>query len=104
MSDSTQPLTLTEFLLARIAEDEADALRAVDGNGVMAVFASGGRKRHLDRWSPSRVLAECGAKRDVIQIAVLPDHQSFSSPWVDALVVMASVYSDHPDYRPEWKL
>ena len=60
---------LTEFLLARIAEDEAAA------RDVIASLFNGYRvnelihpdiARHIYRWTPGRVLAECEAKRRII--------------------------------------
>ena len=78
--------TLTEFLLARIAEDEADAREsAYEGQRWVpeeeAVVAADrdlepllflDRKcdaRHAARWSPNRVLAECEARRAAIEDA-----------------------------------
>lgn len=81
-------MTLTEFLTARLDEDEAD-LRAR------------GQWRESDgyRFQPQR---EVEAKRRIIALAIRPQHQSWTSPWVDALVALASVYSDHPAYRESW--
>lgn len=81
-------LTLTEFLLARIAEDEAAAKRRV-GTGFERfeftphVDKAGGRigwwlddwngtsfidvAEHIARHDPARVLAECEAKRRIVK-------------------------------------
>lgn len=79
---------LVDFLLARIAEDEADA-RAADGtrwlhqDKVVTFEAFGpdgdyvdasapisvdtrANGWHIVRWSPQRVLAECTSKRQII--------------------------------------
>lgn len=96
-------MSITEFLLARIDEDEAAADAAV---------------RYGDQWawgSPERVLAECEAKRRIVGMA---------SEWVElgasmgatprenerAIVAeqacrhLAGVYADYPDYDPAWRM
>lgn len=110
-------MTLTDFLLARIADDEAEA-RILDGH----------YRRHeltgSDLWvvdsgpslamSPDRALAECKAKREIVlqqresQISAEGDDLA---PWAEgmayagvlAMRYLATVYADHPDYREEWK-
>ena len=82
-------MTLTEFLLARIAEDEAAAAAAVSrrdgvdkweavGSGtvvgpgydkvkhVMLPSSEDGAARHIARHDPARVLAECESKRRIV--------------------------------------
>lgn len=82
----SQTLTLTTFLLARIAEDEASA-RAADGrawwvegvspSGVAYIHDAATGKpvsldaverhaHHITRHDPERVLAECEAKRAIV--------------------------------------
>ena len=106
-------MTLVEFLTARLDEDEAAATRHLDD-------ASGAG------WGdyPARVLREVAAKR-----AILAEHSPTSYPYDDevgdesctgcglggdeeyretintcpTLRALASVYSDHPDYREEWR-
>jgi hypothetical protein len=94
-------MTITEFLLARIAEDEAVAKAATTGpwrwcddpeegmesetatmvNGQYpqrVIWANGMHtegfvnteepdRGHIARWNPARVLAECGAKRRIVE-------------------------------------
>lgn len=100
---STQ--TITEFLEARIAEDEFDANREL----------LWGTTQTLTRMN-ARVLAECAAKRAIIAMA--PDDEGYvkvgdwescsdSCPPIiaDAAIrALAAVYKDHPDYDPEWAL
>ena len=69
-------MNITEFLEARIAEDE---LRA-NYYGPLAM-------------GTARVLAECAAKRAII---------IYSPP--KTIQYLAAVYADHPDYRQEWAL
>lgn len=109
---------LVEFLLARIAEDEADARdRAADA-------MVGTRWKHypedayvevqsLTLARSRRVLAECEAKRRIVNRArgwldEEPDGTSSDAIARDLLghVVrsMALPHADHPDYRDEWRL
>jgi len=78
-------VTIAEFLLARIAEDEDAARRAsiyaaawtethdtwqhvqADGHNVLSGAES--VLPHVSRWDPARVLAECAAKRAIVEAA-----------------------------------
>ena len=121
--------TLTGFLLARIAEDEA-AARSGSGEPVYPHFgdtaaeesvemalnegcADGGAE-HLRRWLPARVLAECEAKRRIVErhayindgSGPLPDGsplygQHHALGWV--VRDLAAIYAAHDDYREEWR-
>lgn len=124
-------MTLVEFLLARIAEDEADARKAEPGPWIgwrgwfeegqgkrpdrpdgHAVLARDGRSwvvhewgsdegsvPHIARWDSARVLAECEAKRRIVQecepFGLLGDP--------DVLMYLALPYADHPDYDEAWR-
>lgn len=98
---------LAEFLLARIAEDEADA-RGFDGG--------------YCQWGSARVLAECEAKRRIVEwcsernriwAGTLADDPTDPTKHIpgdyvhkeDAPVLrlLALPYADHPDYRQEWR-
>lgn len=124
--------TLTDFLLARIAEDEAVARDAhyegqrwlpeeeavLTGPDLEPSFYLD-RKRdasHAARWSPARVLAECEAKRLAIE-AAWGDHLRIESEWghghgqarleqegdyPEVVFILTAIYKDHPDYQPEW--
>ena len=77
-------LTLTEFLLARLVEDEAVARR---------IAAVGSCEPAYD---PARVLADVEAKRLIVEWdAEQPVDRG-------VLGILASVYRDHPDYDPDW--
>lgn len=94
--------TLAAFLIERLAEDEAIALGWPSGAELIA-----------RRWSPERILADVDAKRRIVaNLADLMDLTRGSTNAVAsarAVVVrrvladLASVYSDHPDFRPEWR-
>jgi hypothetical protein len=98
-------MTLTEFLLWRIAVDEdrhafrdlAEVFRA-RGEGLVADF--------LDK-EEARALAECEAKRRIVSVldAVLAQSRNHEQRQnaETTLRHLAAVYSDHPDYREEWR-
>jgi hypothetical protein len=107
-------LTLTEFLLARIAEDEAAARRAGIMPGVGWEYEPDPTPAPLLLVAPARVLAECEAKRRIVaHLASAPVYvgtfgssvPSFipgtpgtneSASYVLALLAMP--YADHPGY------
>ena len=129
----TATLTLTDFLLARIAEDER-VVRYASVNAHRPAL-------HLDTngypvMDPARVLAECEAKRRIVeqlarterliqansekraeasrgglenqtQITALRTHGWELSGRIDALRYavdeLALPYADHPDYREGWR-
>jgi hypothetical protein len=134
---TTVTVTLADFLLARIAEDE-EAARGAAGVPWEVMEWPGGSQvlvdraairdekwrvghlghvasvehahdvRHIARHDPARVLAECEAKRRIIEESV--DFNDL--PGVDAgvdfenvrvLTLLAAPYADHPDYRNEWR-
>lgn len=139
-----ETLTLTDFLLARIAEDEAVARAASPGGwtyrGIDSISGSTlydemrsiasidydqddyersvGRNiyepeadangAHIARHDPARVLAECEAKRRIVEWHDCePEHVwgcgacTHDRPCV--LALLALPYADHPDYREEWR-
>lgn len=119
---STSTLTLTEFLLARIAEDEAhpDAERLNDSAPAGACWKLiGGRVcirpegHDVDR---ARILAECEAKRRIIELWRNAKREAEMSPAPPfrpifegrltimdaALRALALAYQDHPEYADEW--
>jgi len=107
-------VTLAEFLLARIAEDEALAQVATPGqwerdsgwsitapppegwSGPYVVVETKQRNdaEFIASHNPARVLAECEAKRRIVGL--------ISSPGPQALRLFALPYAAHPDYRQEW--
>ena len=146
MSETTT-LTLTDFLLARIAEDEDVARAAItqdtqertyyDGRtetlidtGIwhagsssydecrvegtfMVIYDEGGHSpeqaTHIARHDPARVLAECEAKRQIVELHAEVEKAGASCAvcWEDypcpTLRILTSVYADHPDFREEWR-
>lgn len=123
------PTTITEFLLARIAEDEAVARAALPVPDLESPrwlpanlkrrfgFISGYEVDHMARHDPARILAECAAKLAIIEHAdkvnaLEPEFTDYV--WQGALEMntpklgdqilrtLASVYADHPGYQQEW--
>jgi hypothetical protein len=95
-------MNITEFLLARIGEDEKDAidrvvLRAED-------------RRSLTMDDAEKIHAEIAAKRAIIAKRQWIDRSAGMDDWYsgysdanyDALNALAAVYKDHPDYQQEW--
>src|SRR3954471_23024435 len=119
---------LADFLLARIAEDEAVAQAAVQtterggsegwywSNAGEAVFLGGTSTpvvwgdeqsrpagNHIARHDPARVLADCEAKRRIVALA--SDALESERPGVLGAVaeLLALSYADHPEYDEEWR-
>lgn len=111
-------MTITEFLLDRISEDECLANEAVSD------FDREGGSVALDGLA-ARTVAECAAKRAIVELhipwgfeysggegctrcvspdnwttAELPDDERFPC---QTLRLLASAYADHPDFREEWR-
>ena len=88
-------LTITEFLKARIAEDEYDANREL----------LWGTTQTLTRMN-ARIIDECAAKRAIL--AKTPRNGDFYDPgsYTSAHTVraLAAVYADHADYQEGWAL
>ena len=96
-------MNITDFLLARIEEDEMRA----NYYGPLAM-------------GTARTLAECAAKRAIMQQAIAAsddrativdeyciggegaDEAYASDPGLLIIKALAGVYADHPDYQQEW--
>lgn len=64
---------------------------------------------HIARWHPARVLAECEAKRRIVEEHGVIDPCDAHDPMTGraepcpTLLDLASVYADHPDFDPAWR-
>jgi hypothetical protein len=95
----TRTMTVAEFLRARLDEDEADARAITEGSWEDATLHGD----HVLRWSPARVLAECEAKRRIVEGEPARIANDRHSQWERTLRDLAAVYSDHPGYDEEWR-
>lgn len=114
-------MTLTEFLLARIAEDEAAAQPfpgAADQRALRECAAKRAIIKQHEEWpvlveqppeySTSNDMSGV-AFRVTQQIAWLTEREyvrkfGTTAPTAPMIRTLASVYSDHPDYQPEWAI
>ena len=99
-------MTLTEFLLARIEEDEAEAswVRHENRETVAAQFYGDLNAA----WIHSRniqTLAECEAKRRIVEkYDHARDYGQGPGGWLEQCVgYLAGVYADHPDFDEAWR-
>jgi hypothetical protein len=126
-------MSLAEFLLARIAEDEdaakgpltqkwfavgtefpdddshpAEMLRGyVDSKGLAVTEDGDGPSVwHIARHDPARVLAECEAKRRIVERVAPPDelHNSGECSECDVTRLLALPYADHESFKEEWRV
>ena len=120
-------MNITEFLEARIAEDEAVAslLAKGDAGHSPRTQVYTGAEWATTPLTTERLLAECKAKRAIIDLHGPIRDDGWKSGeangylWCcscgsiddspepfpcDTLKAHAAVYADHPDYRQEWAL
>jgi hypothetical protein len=104
---------LAAWLLEQIAEDENQARAATPGpwKFVHGYLGIPGRRpaitqqvdlnpatiRYLTALAPERVLAECDAKREILDVT----RGTYSEDLVQRLMALA--YADRPGYRKEWR-
>jgi hypothetical protein len=102
---------LTEFLKARLDEDErtakglAGATRIIGGGPDF--YGAGGlaAEDFWERFDPARVLREVKAKRAILgeYAGNDMDDLGYTNALGFAVSHLAAVYSDHPDYQQEWR-
>jgi hypothetical protein len=123
----TEP-SLTDFLLARISEEEAQARELVPGRvdpenarwhteSLAMASLDDRQRRYVANWAPPRVLAECEAKKRIVDLWEFANREaSMGAEWPvkqlfdgrlsmieAALRALAAVYADHPEFQPEWR-
>lgn len=107
LGQGSRPLTLAEFLLARISEDIAlmhnEGLLAAWHTRDCGINGAGLEEVWCSCEVPARVLAECEAKRRIVEVA--ERFGTWEGGMADVtLRYLALPYADHPDYRDEWKV
>ena len=108
-------MSITEFLLARIAEEEALARNLDDPDGSLELVAAQDTAVVM---RPARLFAEIRAKRRLIEVHPGASDvggcpgcgDSPGGTWrtppghtCPVLAALALEYADHPDYRREWR-
>jgi hypothetical protein len=93
---------LIAFVKARLDEDEAGADEVHLPRTCSSVDRDGDFDTSwCDCYYPARVLREVAAKRAILDSRWGgPDHADM---WESCVLDLATVWSDHPDYRQEWK-
>lgn len=98
---------LPDFLMARIAEDEADASSVHE---LACDLVANGLSYPTFGWTcscgkPARTVAESEAKRRIVQLDVCTacaTEAQTCSHQDETHRLMALPYADHPDYVEEW--
>jgi len=85
-------MDLSEFLLARIAEDERNASLEIGRRDVVLVGA----------FAPARVLAECDAKRRIVEMGGHLRNGGLVEGRI-LLGYLALPYADHEQFQEEWR-
>lgn len=111
-------MTLTEFLLARIAEDEAAASdQLAKDMGLEKDYRVDGDINYPDAIAVGvgRWLAECDAKRRIVDVWIaqwsIAEDGHPSRPlggeggevYYEVLCHLAAIYADYPDYQQDWR-
>jgi hypothetical protein len=103
---------LTEFLLARVAEEEQMAVQSLQISLQGANLVSLGKPDAppIMILHPDRVMAECEAKRHIAERTSVPP-QMYAEPeelaaYDEAVYIcriLAAIYDEHPDYDEAWR-
>lgn len=90
-------MTITEFILARVAEVEqgAENWRTLDRRHFDQVLAQCEAIRRVVEWHPDR--GGCGMCTDMDWLGLVDDYPC------DTIRAVALMGVDHPDYREEWR-
>jgi hypothetical protein len=120
-------VTLVEFVLARLADVEFDALAACQGDGYRdwdvpstgVVQVAGGdldglalaprnAALHMARHDPDRVLRRVAADRQIVDDCMASINDAGTGPGEYGLALstlrsLALPYADHEDYRQGWR-
>ena len=102
---------LSEFVLARVTDDEELARQYGDPRRLSSSLTwTSDVGRPAIEVDPSRIIAECEAKRRVVAAYVegVANYRIGPHDEVDRLTfvvrALALPYADHPEYQPEWRI
>lgn len=131
ITDEPVDLTTAEENLSDAADGSAVSLRSVEQYPYRSIPGAGPHiviyqaedmltrdARHIARWDPARVLAECAARRAIVehyQQAVAAVHRAgdIEEEWgarayrdgmQDAVGLLAQPFAGRPGWRDEWKV
>jgi hypothetical protein len=120
-------MAISDFILARVTEEENLAHAAIDGRPLDDRWSSPSDGDHFNRWNPWRVQSAClvrrllvrahanagphvvrvpGAKLELVGAvcATCRDESGQPAAWpCYTLRLLASEWADHPDYRHAWR-
>jgi hypothetical protein len=106
-------MKLADFLLARIAEDEAAAREAIAWRERDRPDFEGPDMERPRAWpdtsiacvlvGPEYVLAECEAKRRIVELNATKPGRKTTFRRRLTLQALAMPYAEHPDYDEGWK-
>ena len=122
-------MTITEFLTARLDEDEATARASefpaewvarpdmtnqpIMAGGYRIATSAASVMGHIARHDPARVLADVAAKRAIVALHSASDGRDPSCSSIDypelaedceTLRAMLQPFADHPDYDKAWRV
>lgn len=90
-------MTLTEFLLARVLEDEtvaSEMYRRVAGF-----------PRRNGKAAARRMVLECASKRRIMELHSDCEDVSYGDPSTcPTMTALAAAYAGHPEFREEWRI
>lgn len=109
-------MTIMDFILARIGEDEAIAECSIDRHPLTHAWEAGDPADcdFATRWNPWRVLATCATRRQIVWAhRAVPDRDGLvcascapregQAAWpCDTLHLLSQEWVEHADYRYEW--
>jgi hypothetical protein len=119
-------LTISDFILARVSEEEALAHSALDHLGPEFSWEDQPAGEHFEHWNPWRVESACLVRRLLVKAhrnagpavtqragepklyaatcATCGRSTEQPAPWpCYTLRVLALDWANHPDYQPEWR-
>jgi hypothetical protein len=101
-------MTLTDFLLVRIAEDEASVAHPPHNDqyphdDMRIGWTEVGAISEVLTIGEARLRAECEAKRRIVEQAAFWESEPAGRTLDYVARLLALPYVDHPDYREEWK-
>ena len=101
--------TITDFILARVAEDERAAHYAMTRDPLNDRDTEGwwiGHYQHYTRHDPARVVAQCEAIRRVVLSCSemqMSGVEMAAYLATQTIRTLALAHADHPDFREDWR-